>query len=216
MAIPSDVISLTAMWIAEHVKTHELGRVEVVLHGGEPLPAGVAGLRAIPVELTRALGGLYRLDVRVHTNGMLVEPNAFCSDSKFLRSMRCTSWLAWATLLSPSSIIRSASLCTAPSGTRLVVPELDEAGEAVGAVPAAHVGMGVLQRLRDRGDPPAVKPRPQGGDDGVDAFAAARPVYDLTAGEREPLPGAVVAFKVTPRVERDKYPAVLYRVHEFG
>lgn len=47
MAIPADVVSCTATRIAEHVKTHELSRVEVVLHGGEPHLAGVAGLRAI-------------------------------------------------------------------------------------------------------------------------------------------------------------------------
>jgi uncharacterized protein len=77
MAIASDVVSQTAMRIAEHVKTHELGRVEIVLHGGEPLLAGVAGLRAVLVELKRALGDLCRLDVKVHTNGVLLNEE-FC------------------------------------------------------------------------------------------------------------------------------------------
>jgi uncharacterized protein len=77
MAVSSDVVSQTAMRIAEHVKTHELGRVEIVLHGGEPLLAGVAGLRAILVELERALGDLCRLDVKVHTNGVLLNEE-FC------------------------------------------------------------------------------------------------------------------------------------------
>src|SRR6201996_1714273 len=71
-AIPSDVVSRAASRIAEHVKAHELSEVEVVLHGGEPLLAGVAGLRAVLVELESALAGLCRLDVKVHTNGVLL------------------------------------------------------------------------------------------------------------------------------------------------
>lgn len=77
MAITSDAVSQTATRIAEHVKTHELGRVEIVLHGGEPLLAGVAGLRAILIELERTLGDLCRPDVKVHTNGVLLNKD-FC------------------------------------------------------------------------------------------------------------------------------------------
>jgi uncharacterized protein len=71
------VVSQTAMRIAEHVKTHELGRVEIVLHGGEPLLAGVTQLRAILAELKRVLGGLCRLDVKIHTNGVRLNEE-FC------------------------------------------------------------------------------------------------------------------------------------------
>jgi uncharacterized protein len=77
MVMSPDVVSRTAMRIAEHVKTHDLDRVEIVLHGGEPLLVGVTGLRAILVELERALGGLCRLDVKVHTNGVLLNEE-FC------------------------------------------------------------------------------------------------------------------------------------------
>jgi uncharacterized protein len=77
MAISTDVVAQTAMRIAEHVKTHDLGSVEVVLHGGEPLLAGVAGLRRILAELARTVGGLCRLDLRVHTNGVLLSEE-FC------------------------------------------------------------------------------------------------------------------------------------------
>jgi uncharacterized protein len=76
-AVPSGVVSRTAKRIAEHVKAHELSRVEVVLHGGEPLLAGVAGLRAVLVELEDAVRGLCRLDVKVHTNGVLLSEQ-FC------------------------------------------------------------------------------------------------------------------------------------------
>ena len=77
LAITADVVSQTAMRIAEHVKAHDLDRVEIVLHGGEPLLAGVAGLRSVLAELERALGGLCRLDIKVHTNGVLLNEK-FC------------------------------------------------------------------------------------------------------------------------------------------
>lgn len=76
-AIPRTVVSHAAMRIAEHVKANELPRVEVVLHGGEPLLVGVAGLRAVIAELEGALSGLCRLDFRVHTNGVLLSEE-FC------------------------------------------------------------------------------------------------------------------------------------------
>ncbi|HEY6493835.1 MAG TPA: FxsB family cyclophane-forming radical SAM/SPASM peptide maturase [Trebonia sp.] len=76
-SIPPGVVSSAALRIAEHVKTHELDHVEVVLHGGEPLLAGVAGLRAVLVELENALHGLCRLDVKIHTNGVLLNEK-FC------------------------------------------------------------------------------------------------------------------------------------------
>lgn len=77
IAIAPDVVAQTAMRIAEHVKTHELDSVEVVLHGGEPLLAGVPGLRRILAELAGALRGLCRLELRVHTNGVLLTEE-FC------------------------------------------------------------------------------------------------------------------------------------------
>jgi uncharacterized protein len=77
MAISPDVVSQTAMRIAEHVKTRNLSGVEVVLHGGEPLLAGVSGIRRILAELTDTVGRLCRLDVRVHTNGVLLSEE-FC------------------------------------------------------------------------------------------------------------------------------------------
>jgi uncharacterized protein len=70
--ISPDVISRAAARIAEHAKAHELTQVEVVLHGGEPLLAGVAGLRAVVNGLEDALRGLCRLDIKVHTNGVLL------------------------------------------------------------------------------------------------------------------------------------------------
>src|ERR1700683_5371083 len=60
LAVAPDVVAQTAMRIAEHVKTHDLASVDVVLHGGEPLLAGAYGLRRILSEVTAALRGLCR------------------------------------------------------------------------------------------------------------------------------------------------------------
>ncbi len=78
---PSRMSVETVAWsvsrIAEHVKRRNLGFVSVVLHGGEPLLVGVAELRRIIVELRQRLDELCDVDLRVHTNGVLL-------DEKFL------------------------------------------------------------------------------------------------------------------------------------
>ena len=72
MAIPDEVISRTAQRIAEHAAAHALRSVQVVLHGGEPLLAGRARLRRVVTELHAALRDVCRLDLRIHTNGVLL------------------------------------------------------------------------------------------------------------------------------------------------
>ncbi|GAA3097180.1 hypothetical protein GCM10017600_87120 [Streptosporangium carneum] len=59
--------------IAEHVDRHALDRVHVVLHGGEPLLAGPVRLGRVAAELREQLGGRCDLDLRVHTNGVLLD-----------------------------------------------------------------------------------------------------------------------------------------------
>jgi uncharacterized protein len=76
-AISDAVVSRTAQRIAEHAAEHGLRTVRVVLHGGEPLPAGRALLRRVVTELHAALRGISRLDLRVHTNGVLLD-EGFC------------------------------------------------------------------------------------------------------------------------------------------
>ena len=49
-----------------------LARVQVVLHGGEPLLAGRARLRRVVTELRRHCDGICHLDLRIHTNGVLL------------------------------------------------------------------------------------------------------------------------------------------------
>lgn len=76
-AIPDDVLRRTANRIAEHADSHGLAKVQVVLHGGEPLLAGVDGLRRVITELHSALRGVCELDLRIHTNGVQLA-EAFC------------------------------------------------------------------------------------------------------------------------------------------
>ncbi|MEW9529440.1 FxsB family cyclophane-forming radical SAM/SPASM peptide maturase [Microbispora sp. NPDC049125] len=63
--------------IAEHVLRHGLDEIHVVLHGGEPLLAGPAGLARIATELRRLVDRSCLIDLRVHTNGMLLD-DRFC------------------------------------------------------------------------------------------------------------------------------------------
>src|ERR1017187_6757691 len=77
MAISDEVISRTAQRIAEHAAAHQLGIAQVVLHGGEPLLAGHPRLRRVITELQSTLRGVCRLDLRIHTNGVLLDED-FC------------------------------------------------------------------------------------------------------------------------------------------
>jgi uncharacterized protein len=77
LAISDEVISRTAERIAQHAASHRLGTVQVVLHGGEPLLAGPGRLRRVATELRSALTGISRLDLRIHTNGVLLDEE-FC------------------------------------------------------------------------------------------------------------------------------------------
>lgn len=77
MVISDEVAGQTAQRIAEHARTHKLKTVQVVLHGGEPLLTGQERLRRIILALESATAGVCRLDLRIHTNGVLLS-NAFC------------------------------------------------------------------------------------------------------------------------------------------
>jgi uncharacterized protein len=77
MVISDGVASQAAQRIGEHAGAHGLAAVQVVLHGGEPLLAGRARLRRIALELHSALPSACRLDLRIHTNGVLLDEQ-FC------------------------------------------------------------------------------------------------------------------------------------------
>jgi uncharacterized protein len=72
-----DTVAAVTRRIAEHARQHRLNWVSVVLHGGEPLLAGPQRLHEIAVALRSALAGVCGLDLRLHTNGVLLD-EAFC------------------------------------------------------------------------------------------------------------------------------------------
>lgn len=72
MVISDEVIEQAGRRIAEHAASHLLPSVQVVLHGGEPLLAGPLRLRRVVTELRSALLGVSALDLRIHTNGVLL------------------------------------------------------------------------------------------------------------------------------------------------
>jgi uncharacterized protein len=67
------IVDLVARRIAEHAEANLLPKVEVVLHGGEPLLVGVDYLRYIATTL-RAATPSVEVELNVQTNGVLVDP----------------------------------------------------------------------------------------------------------------------------------------------
>jgi uncharacterized protein len=72
-----EMLRAAAERIAEHARAHELTRVSVVLHGGEPLLAGPRRLREAAEALRGALAGTAELDLRMQTNGVRLDER-FC------------------------------------------------------------------------------------------------------------------------------------------
>lgn len=74
---PRAMGSATLRWvgerIAEHSEAHGLDRVQVTLHGGEPLLLGPDGLRLVVSELRRVVAGRCVLVVGLQTNGLLLD-----------------------------------------------------------------------------------------------------------------------------------------------
>ncbi|WP_330179447.1 FxsB family radical SAM/SPASM domain protein [Nocardia sp. NBC_01503] len=63
-----------AFRIAEHAAAHELPEVAIVLHGGEPLLLGVDRTREFLATLHTAIAPVARLNLHIHTNGVLLSP----------------------------------------------------------------------------------------------------------------------------------------------
>ena len=59
--------------IAEHAAAHRLPGVRVVLHGGEPLLLGPRRMRETLEVLRTAISPVTRLDLRIHTNAVLLD-----------------------------------------------------------------------------------------------------------------------------------------------
>ena len=58
--------------MATHARTHELDRMRLVLHGGEPLLAGAEQLERLIIGFRAAFSGLADLRVQMQTNGVLL------------------------------------------------------------------------------------------------------------------------------------------------
>jgi uncharacterized protein len=75
--IAPETVSKAGERIAEHAREHGLPGVRVVLHGGEPLLAGVSRITRIARALRAAIEPVCGLDLRIHTNGVRLDEE-FC------------------------------------------------------------------------------------------------------------------------------------------
>jgi uncharacterized protein len=72
--MPRPIVDAVARRIAEHARANLLPRVEVTLHGGEPLLAGVEHLRYAVTTIRAAAAPDVRVDFNIQTNGVLLDP----------------------------------------------------------------------------------------------------------------------------------------------
>jgi uncharacterized protein len=70
----SETVLQTAHRITEHVTTHQLPAIQVVLHGGEPLLAGADFLGSVATTIRAEVGSAARVDISLQTNGVLLAP----------------------------------------------------------------------------------------------------------------------------------------------
>ncbi|PPK67609.1 FxsB family cyclophane-forming radical SAM/SPASM peptide maturase [Actinokineospora auranticolor] len=71
-AMSARTVERTAARIAEHVRDHGVDAIEVVLHGGEPMLAGVERLRHCVSAVRAAVGPGVRVGFAMQTNGTLL------------------------------------------------------------------------------------------------------------------------------------------------
>jgi uncharacterized protein len=65
-----EIAKHTAMRIGEHVRTHHVRNVSLILHGGEPLLAGPELIQYLVTAVREAVGSAASVDVSVQTNGV--------------------------------------------------------------------------------------------------------------------------------------------------
>ncbi|MGW0820158.1 radical SAM/SPASM protein FxsBH, inactivated beta-hydroxylase extension form [Streptomyces sp. NPDC002845] len=70
--IAEETVTQVAGRLAAYADAHALERATVIFHGGEPLLVGPARLRYICEEITRILSPVTTVDLRMHTNGVLL------------------------------------------------------------------------------------------------------------------------------------------------
>jgi uncharacterized protein len=71
--ISAKTVAMAARRIREHAAGHQLAEIFVVLHGGEPLLLGKTRMRALLAELVSQIEPAARLDLRIHSNGLLLD-----------------------------------------------------------------------------------------------------------------------------------------------
>ena len=71
--ITQSIARQAAKRISEHAEAHQLTTVHVVLHGGEPLLLRRDRLRGILNALRSSIDPVASLDLRIHTNGVLLD-----------------------------------------------------------------------------------------------------------------------------------------------
>jgi uncharacterized protein len=74
--MPEKTVRRVTQRIAEHVETHGLEHVEVVLHGGEPLLAGVGQIEIVARAVRDALPPGVEVELTIVTNGTLIDQPA--------------------------------------------------------------------------------------------------------------------------------------------
>lgn len=68
-----ETMDWVAVRVAEHVRAHGLGTVEVIIHGGEPLLAGPDAVAYCVNRIRTAIGPDTQVLVGIHTNGTLLD-----------------------------------------------------------------------------------------------------------------------------------------------
>lgn len=76
--VPPGVMRRTAARIAEHAAAHGLDSLQINLHGGEPLLAGVDTLVGYVTAVREAVGPGCVVDASVQSNGTLLTEDAVC------------------------------------------------------------------------------------------------------------------------------------------
>jgi uncharacterized protein len=67
------IIATLADRIGEHAAAHELKKIFIVLHGGEPLLAGPAVLEKVVTSIRAQVPEMTQVDVSLQTNGVLID-----------------------------------------------------------------------------------------------------------------------------------------------
>lgn len=70
-----ETMEQTAQRIAEHVRAHGLTLIDVIMHGGEPLLAGLDRIAYCVSSIRAAVGDTVEVQVNVQTNGTLLGPD---------------------------------------------------------------------------------------------------------------------------------------------